>query len=136
VTVSSRGKEYRMLRDRRLGRRRALQAAAILVAALMNTSAWAGACPAQIPGVQRQLDAAIVAHAKAGAFGREGVTATLGLQPTPQSLARADARLDRWMGGERAVALLHQARIADERGDATACSRALAAARRALSEAE
>ena len=96
---------------------------------VMASPCSAGPCTKDIIKLQAKADAAIEAHAGSGPAGRQGTDA---FQPTPGSIARADAKLSGWTGGERALAALARAREADDKGDRRACRHALRAARRAL----
>jgi hypothetical protein len=94
--------------------------------------AQAGPCTAAIARAQAKVDAQLNAWAGAGPAGRESVAAMQHRQPTPGSLARADARLGDSSDGVRAVAELKRARHADQADDAVACEQALAKTRRLL----
>ncbi|MBZ6078081.1 hypothetical protein [Microvirga puerhi] len=106
--------------------------AALLAATLVPVSAHAGTCAADIDQVQAQADAQIDATAGRGRMGSESTAATDHREPTPESIARAEQRLDGAAAGRTALAALAQARQADAAGDAAACARALDAARSAL----
>jgi hypothetical protein len=107
-------------------------AAALLATTLVPISAHAGPCAADIDRVQAQTDARIDATASRGRMGTESTAATDHREPTPRSIARAEQRLDGATAGQTALAALAQARQADAADDASACGRALEAARRAL----
>jgi hypothetical protein len=106
--------------------------AALLAATFLPLSAHAGPCAADIDRVQAQADARIDATAGRGRTGTESTAATDHREPTPESIARAEQRLDGSTAGQTALAALAQARQADAAGDASACERALDAARNAL----
>jgi hypothetical protein len=111
-------------------RRTPLVAVAMALAFIVIASpCTAGPCTKAIIKLQAKADAAIEAHARSGPGGRQGTDA---FQPTPASIARADAKLSGWTGGERALAALGRAREADDKGDRRACRHALRSARRAL----
>lgn len=103
--------------------------AALLLAA---GPSLAGPCTADIAAAQAEVDARIEAVAGAGPMGGQSVGAQLHRQPTPGSMAGAEARLGEGTAGEQAVAALARARVADAAGDAAGCRQALADARRAV----
>jgi hypothetical protein len=98
--------------------------AAILITAFIS-SANAGPCTSGIVEAQAKLDAQIEATAKAGPYGKETLGAKLHRQPTPKSLAEAEAKLGEGAAMETAAAMLERARQADARGDEQACREAL-----------
>jgi hypothetical protein len=103
---------------------------------LLNLTAgpgWAGPCTQDIDRVQAQVDARIDAVAGAGPAGPESNAARLHREPTPGSVAAAEQRLGEGRPMESALAALARARNADSAGDRSACERALADARRAIS---
>jgi hypothetical protein len=93
---------------------------------------YAGPCTSEIAHMQRKVDAMIEAIAGAGPVGKESVAADLNRQPTPESIAAAEAKLGEGQRAEAAVAALARAREADRADDKSACERALAEAQRAL----
>ena len=107
-------------------------AAALLATLLVPVSVQAGPCTADIDRIQAQSDARIDATAGRGRMGTESTAATDHREPTPESIARAEQRLDGDTAGRTALAAVAQARQADAAGDASACARALDAARTAL----
>lgn len=107
-------------------------AAALLATAFLSATAYAGPCAADIDRVQAQADAQIDATAGRGRMGTESTAATDHREPTPESIARAEQRLDGATAGQTALTALAQARQADAAGDAAACERALDTARSAL----
>ncbi|UVF21684.1 hypothetical protein HPT29_011435 [Microvirga terrae] len=104
----------------------------ILAAAFAAPAAQAGPCGAEIDRVQAAVDARIDATAGAGRTGAESTAATDHREPTPGSIATAEARLGDGASNEKALAALTQARAADQAGDGAACERALTAARAAI----
>jgi hypothetical protein len=109
-------------------------AAAALLASISATCA--GPCSGEIDRVQARLDARLEAIAGAGPSAPESAAALRHHQPTPQSMAAAEAKL-----GEvpsTAVTVLREtmarAREADHAGNASECEKALAEVRRAISE--
>jgi len=111
---------------------RLMTLAALLATTLIPVSAYAGPCAADIDRVQAQADASIDATAGHGRTGPESTAATDHREPTPESIARAEQRLDGATAGQTALAALAQARRADAAGDVAACEKALGAARKAL----
>ena len=107
-------------------------AAALLATTLLPVSAHLDPCAADIDRVQAQTDAWIDVTAGRGRMGTESTTATDHREPTPESIARAEQRLDGATAGQTALAALARARQADAAGDGSGCERALDAARRAL----
>ncbi len=107
-------------------------AAILLATTLVPISAHAGPCAADIDLVQAQADASIDATAGRGGMGTESTAAMDHREPTPESIARAEQRLDGATAGQTALAALAQARQADAAGDVPACEKALDAARKAL----
>jgi hypothetical protein len=111
--------------------------AAVLGAAALALStlpATAGPCLQEIARVQSQIDAKLAARAAAGPTARESSGALLHHQPTPGSIAAAEARLGE-ISAETAAALaaaMARAREADRAGDMSACEQALADARRSI----
>jgi len=100
---------------------------------LMTAPGLAGPCTQDIDRVQAQVDARIDAVAGAGPAGPESNAARMHREPTPGSIAAAEQRLGEGRPMEAALAALARARTADGAGDRTACERALADARRAIS---
>src|SRR5262249_27750138 len=98
------------------------------------TAGHAGPCTAQIDHMQKRIDAKLAANASSGPSARETVGARLRHQPTPESIAKAEAEL-----GElppTTVTSIRQAmaaaRAADSAGDVSACEQALAIVQRAI----
>jgi hypothetical protein len=104
-------------------------AAAITVSSVPS---YAGPCSPEIDRMQAGVDAMIVATAVAGPPGRQSTAATTHRQPTPSSIAAAEARLGDGARAERALAAMAQARAADRAGDNSACERALADVQREI----
>jgi hypothetical protein len=100
---------------------------AIAVLLLSATSAHAGPCSAAIA----QFEQTVHQSAKdpdAGPTARQSIGAQLRHQPTPGSVARAEARAQ----GTFAAALARAKRL-DARGNRAGCAQALAAAKRIYS---
>jgi hypothetical protein len=106
---------------------------AIAVAA-WTTAAYAGTCAGEIDRMQARVDAKVEATAPVGRSAPESSGALLHHQPTPGSLAEAEARVgDRSASTmEAANAAIARARQADSRGDQSACERALAEVQRLI----
>jgi len=102
-----------------------------VVVALAVTATHAGPCSPEIARMQARVDALIGAAAAAGPSAREGVAATMHRQPTPGSIAAAEARLGEG-APERALAAMARARAADNADDRDTCERALADAESAI----
>jgi len=106
--------------------------AAALVASM--SASYAGPCSHEIDRVQAQIDARLEAKAAAGPTARESTAATMNRQPTPDSIAEAEARLGE-VSPQKAAAVaaaMARARAADGAGNESACEQALADVRRAL----
>jgi hypothetical protein len=110
-----------------------LLACAMALAASMPAS-YAGPCSQQIDAVQAAIDAKLEATAASKPSARETTAATLHRQPTPGSIAAAEARLGDLppQKVEAVAAAMAQAREADRAGDQSGCEQALADVRRAL----
>jgi hypothetical protein len=109
-----------------------LVAGAALVAAVSPSSA--GPCTHDIDLVQHAIDARLDAKAGAGPMARESTAATMNRQPTPESIAAAEARLGD-LSPEKMAAVrtaMTRAREADAAGDKSACEQALADVQRQL----
>jgi hypothetical protein len=110
-----------------------LLVAPLALAALMSPS-YAGPCSHEIDRVQAEIDARLNAIAAGGPAARERTAATMHRQPTPESIAAAEARLKELSPEkiEAVGAAMGRARAADGAGDQGACERALADVQRAL----
>jgi hypothetical protein len=109
-------------------------AAAALLASISATSA--GPCSGEIDRVQARIDARLDAIAGAGPSAPESAAALRHHQPTPQSIAAAEAKL-RELPSTAATVLreaMMRAREADGAGKASECEEALAEVRRAIGE--
>ena len=93
---------------------------------------YAGPCSLDIDRMQASVDTVIAATAVAGPPGRQSTAAMTHRQPTPSSIAAAEAKLGEGERAKRALAAIAQARAADRAGDNSACERALADAQRAI----
>jgi len=92
------------------------------------------ACSTGIDQVQAELDAVMARRAAAGPTAKESSFATMRRQPTPETVARAEAQLGDWQGATKAVSALSDARNANARGDRRACLEALQSARGLIQE--
>jgi hypothetical protein len=102
--------------------------------ALSTLPGTAGPCLQEIERTQAQFDATLRARAVAGRTAPESSGALLHHQPTPGSIAAAEARLGE-ISAETVAAVaaaMARAREADRAGDASACEQALADARRSI----
>jgi hypothetical protein len=97
-------------------------------------SAHAGPCAAQIDETQARFDAKLALAARSGPTARETVAATDHRQPTPDSIAAAEASLGDLSPRtiEAIESGMTRARKADAEGNEAACEAALAEARRAI----
>ena len=113
--------------------RRLVMACAAVFAALMSVS-HAGPCSQRIARVQAQFDAKLQANAAAGPSARESVAATMNRQPTPESIAAAEAKLGEIPQAtvEAVEAGIARARDADRTGDESTCEQALTDVQRIL----
>jgi hypothetical protein len=95
---------------------------------------FAGPCSAEIDAIMSRIDAGLEAVAAAGRGGAETAAATKHHQPTPKSIAEAEAKLgdvSTKLVGEVGNAMA-RARSADLAGDGAACEDALAVVRKGL----
>ena len=107
----------------------------VIVFAAWGSAANAGPCAQGIDRLQAQFDSKLEANAVAGPS-RESTAATMNRQPTPQSIAAAEAKLgeispEKVQAFEAAIA---RARVADRVADPSACEQALADAQSALDQ--
>jgi hypothetical protein len=107
---------------------------ALAILALTNL-AHAGPCSNEITEVQQTINSRLAEIAAAGRTARQG-TGLTHVQPTPQSLAAAEAQLGE-LPPEKIDAVrqaMVRARAADATGDKAACEEALGDAKRALGQ--
>lgn len=114
---------------------RSLAICAIVFAA-SGSATNAGPCAQGIDRLQAQFDSKLAANAAAGPSARESIAATMNRQPTPQSMAAAEAKLGeispvKVQAFEAAIA---RARVADRLADPSACEQALAGVQNALDQ--
>src|ERR1700679_3901382 len=112
------------LEDMKIGPLCALSAGAVILSMLPS---YSGPCSQQIEQTQDRIDAKLDSIARAGATAKQSVAATLSHQPTPRSIAKAEAAIgDISPETQRTLAdAMDRAREADAVGDRTACDRAL-----------
>jgi hypothetical protein len=115
-----------------MGPLRLLALAAMLAASA--DAAHAGPCSAQIDLMQARFDAKLASAARNGPTARETVAATDHRQPTPDSIAAAEARLGDLTPRtvEAIESGMARARKADAEGNKAACEAALAEVSRAI----
>src|SRR5262245_25789757 len=89
----------------------------IMAALFPAAPALAGPCTGDILTLQGQIDNRVDAAAGKGRTGKQSTAAQLHRQPTPQSIANAEANLGEGQPGDKALAALDAARKADEAGD-------------------
>lgn len=104
----------------------------IVTLVLAASPVHAGPCAHSIDRVQAQVDAVIDARAGSGPWRPESLNALRNYQPTPRSIARADAASGNGSGLQIALNALERARDADLSADVTGCNAQLNKARRAL----
>ena len=114
--------------------KRATLALTALVLAFCAGPAYAGPCTDEIYQADVALGKRLDAAAAGGKTGAESTFATLHRQPTPATIAGAEARLGDLPPAdvERIGKFLDDARAADARNDKPACEAALAEARKIL----
>lgn len=105
-----------------------------LLAMTAPSAAASAACSSGIDRVQADFDAALARRAATGPTAKQSEFATLRRQPTPETVARAEAAAGDWQDGTRVVDALRDARNARARGDDSACLEALEAARGIIRE--
>ena len=104
--------------------------------AVSMSPSYAGPCSHEIDRVQAKIDAKLESKAAAGPSARESTAATMNRQPTPRSIAAAEAKLGdvSQQTVETVRTAMARAREADRIDDASACERALADVQRALGQ--
>jgi hypothetical protein len=112
---------------------------AALIGAFLTALAapcYAGPCSADIDATQARIDAKLEAEAAAGKTAPESTAATAHHQPTPNSIAAAEARI-----GDVSGKLVHaveedmaQARRDDAAGNEKGCTEALSRVHKALGD--
>jgi hypothetical protein len=111
--------------------------ATLFTAALListTSPCHAGPCSAEIDGLQGRIDAKLNAAAAAGPEGTESAAARDHREPTPESIAAAEAKLGdvsgKWV--DEVGQAMARARTADIVGDKVACEEALGIVRSAF----
>lgn len=99
---------------------------------VVTTMAQAGPCSRAIDRMQAQIDARLEAIAASGKTAKQSLAADQSRQPTPESIAAAEATLGEGKGAQAALADLARARKFDQAGSAARCKREVRRARRAL----
>lgn len=109
-----------------------LSAATIAVVILSPTMSYGGPCLREINRTQTNIDSRIDVIAGAGKTAKQTVGAQLSHQPTPRSIAEAEAALGEDEGSRNALAALSKAREYDKIGKEKACRAAVKQAEQAL----
>ena len=112
---------------------RSLTCSAIALAVSISTG-YAGPCSSDIANMQARIDTKVAAMAASGPTAQQGPAAGMSRQPTPHSMAEAEARLGQ-LSSETVDTVrqaMVRARAADSTGDKTACEQALAEVERAM----
>jgi hypothetical protein len=107
-----------------------------VVPTVLTSATFASPCSQEIHRVQAKFDAKLEAQAAAGRYACESTAATMHRQPTPGSIAAAEAKLGD-VSEEKVQAvesLMARAREADRVDDQNACEQALAEVQRLLVE--
>jgi hypothetical protein len=93
--------------------------------ASIGSPAVAGPCTAALDALQPKIDALVDSTAGKGKFGVESNAATMSRQPTPDSVAAAEAALGEGKSAQAAVDAMGDARDADAAGDRAGCEKAI-----------
>ncbi len=109
-----------------------LRVVLLALVVLAPLPAAAGPCAKAIDDVQASVNAYVDRMAGAGNSGKESTSATMRRQPTPDSVAQAEADLGDGKTGEKALAALQRARKLDAAGDQAGCTKALDKARKLI----
>lgn len=119
-----------------LFRKAAIYPASVIVLLGLASPSWAVSenCGVGIDRAQAELDAALASRAASGPTAKQSSFATMRRQPTPETVARAEAELGDWQGATKAVTALQDAREANARGDQRGCLEALESARGIIRE--
>jgi hypothetical protein len=108
-----------------------------LAAAISSISpSFAGPCSQEVDALQVRIDARLKAAAAAGPTGTESTSATMHHQPTPESIATAEAKLCdiSWEKAQELGEAMKLARKADLAGDRAGCEKALAEAKKVMGD--
>jgi hypothetical protein len=98
---------------------------AVGLTASIGSPAAAGPCAAALDALQPKIDALVDATAGKGKFGVESDAATMSRQPTPDSIAAAEAGLGEGRSAQEAIDAMGDARDADAAGDKAGCEKAI-----------
>ena len=106
----------------------------VLLLAAGETSSHAASCSNEIDVMQARIDARVEAIAAAGPFVPAGVSAGLGVQPTPFGIATVEEKMGEVSGNkvDAVRAAMARARAASVAGNHKACEKALAEVRRIM----
>jgi hypothetical protein len=107
-----------------------------IILALSVSASYAGPCSQEIDRMQAKFDAKLEARAAVAPSAPESPAATAHHQPTPNSIAGAEAELG-VLSPKQVTAVteaLGRAREADRVGDQSACEQALSVAQHTLGE--
>jgi hypothetical protein len=99
------------------------------------SASWAGGCSVEIDAMVGRINAVLEASAGAGSTAKEqAVVAGRHVQPTPRSMAAAEAKLGEISPEtlELVMQAMARARAADSVGDNVACKEALGEVQRAI----
>jgi hypothetical protein len=109
----------------------AFSAAALAVSA---TASFAGSCLNDIDRMQARVDARVEAIAAGGPFVPAGVSAGMGVQPTPFGMAQVEAKMGEvsWQTVDAVREAMVRARAANAAGNRKVCEKELASARRLM----
>jgi hypothetical protein len=109
-------------------------AASAAALAVLSVPAYAGPCENEIYQTDLALGKRLNATAAGGQYGTESSFATMHRQPTPATVAGAEAKLGEMPAAdvERIETFMDEARKADAANDKAACEKALAEARKIL----
>jgi hypothetical protein len=98
---------------------------AVGLLASIGSPAAAGPCTATLDALQPKIDALVDATAAKGKSGVESNAATMSRQPTPDSIAAAEAALGEGKSAQKAIDAMGDARDADAAGDEAGCEKAI-----------
>jgi len=93
--------------------------------ASIEAPALAGPCTAALDALQPKIDALVDSTAGKGKFGVESDAATMSRQPTPDSIAAAEATLGEGKSAQAAIDAMGDGRDADAAGDSAGCEKAV-----------
>jgi hypothetical protein len=104
------------------------------MSAASTTASYAGSCSGDIDRMQTRIDARVESIAAAGPFVPAGVSAGMGVQPTPFGMAKVEARMGEvsWQKVDAVREAMVRARASNAAGNRKACEKELAGARRLM----